>query len=75
MPRAKAPLRIWRIAHCLLLMLTVLGLRIDMPDVAMLPVFWIKSSYHALIALAAFLAVYRLSPPDGTEDAFSVGLP
>ncbi|TCM77030.1 uncharacterized protein DUF1109 [Rhizobium sp. BK068] len=56
-------------------MLTVLGLRIDMPDVAMLPVFWIKSSYHALIALAAFLAVYRLSPPDGTEDAFSVGLP
>jgi hypothetical protein len=54
----------------LLLMLTVLGLRVDMPDVAMLPVFWIKSSYNALIALAAFLAVHRLSRPDGSEGRF-----
>jgi len=54
----------------LLLMLTVLGLRVDMPDVLMLPVFWIKSSYNALIALAAFLAVYRLSRPDGSKGHF-----
>ncbi|MBB5551026.1 NrsF family protein [Rhizobium lentis] len=54
----------------LLLMLIILGLRIDMPDVLMLPVFWIKSAYNALIAVAAFIAVYRLSRPDGSEGGF-----
>jgi hypothetical protein len=54
----------------LLLMLLVLGPRVDMPDVLMLPVFWIKSAYNALIAIAAFLAVYRLSRPDGSEGRF-----
>ncbi|MBB2823038.1 UNVERIFIED_ORG: hypothetical protein GGD59_006339 [Rhizobium esperanzae] len=54
----------------LLLMLIILGLRIDMPDVLMLPVFWIKSAYNALIAAAAFAAVFRLSRPDGCEGRF-----
>ncbi|MDF0699321.1 NrsF family protein [Rhizobium sp. MC63] len=54
----------------LLLMLIILGLRIDMPDVLMLPVFWIKSAYNALVAVAAFIAVYRLSRPDGSEGGF-----
>ncbi|MBX4936450.1 NrsF family protein [Rhizobium binae] len=54
----------------LLLMLIILGLRIDMPDVLMLPVFWIKSAYNALIAVVAFAAVFRLSRPDGSEGRF-----
>jgi len=56
----------------LLLMLAILGLRVDMPEVLMLPVFWIKSTYNALIASAAVLAVYRLSRPEGTEGRFFV---
>ncbi|PDT08281.1 DUF1109 domain-containing protein [Rhizobium sp. M1] len=58
------------LAFSLLLMLIILGLRIDMPDVLMLPVFWIKSAYNALIAAAAFAAVFRLSRPDGSEGSF-----
>ncbi|SEI11703.1 hypothetical protein SAMN05216228_101331 [Rhizobium tibeticum] len=54
----------------LLLMLTILGLRVDMPEVLMLPVFWIKSTYNALIAVAAFLTLYQLSRPDGSEGRF-----
>ncbi|MBB2830247.1 UNVERIFIED_ORG: hypothetical protein GGD51_000348 [Rhizobium esperanzae] len=54
----------------LLLMLIGLGLRIDIPDVLMLPVFWIKSAYNALIAMAGIVAVYRLSRPDGSEGGF-----
>ena len=54
----------------LLLMLIILGIRIDMPDVLMLPVFWIKSAYNALIAVVAFTAVFRLSRPDGSEGLF-----
>ncbi|WHO75772.1 NrsF family protein [Rhizobium sp. BT03] len=54
----------------LLLMLAILGPRVDMPEVLMLPVFWIKSAYNALIAVTAFLAVYRLSRPDGSEGRF-----
>ncbi|RUM07884.1 NrsF family protein [Rhizobium chutanense] len=54
----------------LLLMLAILGLRVDMPDVLMLPVFWIKSAYNALIAVTALFAVVRLSRPDGSEGRF-----
>ncbi|PDT25958.1 hypothetical protein CO660_30595 [Rhizobium sp. L9] len=54
----------------LLLMLIILGPRVDMPDVLRLPVFWIKSAYNALIAAAAFAAVFRLSRPDGSEGRF-----
>ncbi|ARM92609.1 hypothetical protein RHEC894_PE00586 (plasmid) [Rhizobium sp. CIAT894] len=54
----------------LLLMLAILGLRVDMPEVLMLPVFWIKSAYNALIAVTALFAVVRLSRPDGSEGRF-----
>jgi hypothetical protein len=58
------------LAVSLLLMLIVLGLRTDMAQALMLPVFWIKSAYNALLAIAAFAAVYRLSRPDGSEGHF-----
>ncbi|MBX4867273.1 MULTISPECIES: NrsF family protein [Rhizobium] len=54
----------------LLLMLIILGPRVDMPGVLTLPVFWIKSAYNALIAAAAFAAVFRLARPDGFEGHF-----
>jgi hypothetical protein len=54
----------------LLMMLAIPGLRVDISDALMLPVFWIKSAYNALIAIAAFLAVFRLSRPDGSEGRF-----
>ncbi|MBX4863382.1 DUF1109 family protein [Rhizobium sophorae] len=58
------------LAVSLLLMLIVLGLRTDMAQALMLPVFWIKSAYNGLLAIAAFAAVYRLSRPDGSEERF-----
>ncbi|QKK29667.1 DUF1109 domain-containing protein [Rhizobium indicum] len=58
------------LAISLLLMLIVFGLRTDMAQALMLPVFWIKSAYNALLAIAAFAAVYRLSRPDGSEGRF-----
>ena len=58
------------LAISLLLMLVVVGLRTDMAQALMLPVFWIKSAYNALLAIAAFAAVYRLSRPDGSEGRF-----
>ncbi len=54
----------------LLLMLIIVGLRIDMAEALMLPVFWIKSAYNALIALAGFLAVHQLARPDGSSGRF-----
>lgn len=54
----------------LLLMLTIVGLRVDMSQALMLPVFWIKSAYNALIAIAAFWATYHLARPDGSEGRF-----
>ncbi len=54
----------------LLLMLTILGLRVDMPEVLMLPVFWINSTYNALIAVAAFPHLYQLSAPTVLKVAF-----
>ncbi|WP_117192363.1 NrsF family protein [Rhizobium terrae] len=54
----------------LLLMLVIVGLRVDMAEALMLPVFWIKSAYNALIALTAFLTVYQLARPDGSEGRF-----
>ncbi|MBX5142297.1 DUF1109 domain-containing protein [Rhizobium lentis] len=58
------------LAFSLLLMLIILGPRVDISDVLMLPVFWIKSAYNALIAAAAFAAVFQLSRPDGSEGRF-----
>ncbi|AXV18269.1 hypothetical protein CYG48_21225 (plasmid) [Neorhizobium sp. SOG26] len=58
------------LAVSLLLMLAILGLRSDMPEALMLPVFWIKSAYNALIALVALWATYHLARPDGAEGGF-----
>ena len=58
------------LAVSLLLMLAILGLRIDMAEALMLPVFWVKSAYNALLAVAAFLAAYHLARPDGSRGRF-----
>jgi hypothetical protein len=58
------------LAVSLVLMLAILGLRIDMAEALMLPVFWIKSAYNALLAIAAFLAAYHLARPDGSRGRF-----
>ncbi|KAA9385977.1 NrsF family protein [Neorhizobium galegae] len=58
------------LAVSLVLMLAILGLRIDMAEALMLPVFWIKSAYNALLATAAFLAAYQLARPDGSRGRF-----
>lgn len=54
----------------LTLMLVLLGPRPDMAQALTLPIFWIKCTYNLLLALAAFLAMYRLARPDGTEGRF-----
>lgn len=58
------------LAVSLVLMLAVLGLRLDMAEALMLPVFWIKSAYNVLLAIAAFLAAYHLARPDGSRGRF-----
>jgi hypothetical protein len=58
------------LAVSLVLMLAILGLRIDMAEALMLPVFWIKSAYNVLLAIAAFLAAYHLARPDGSRGRF-----
>lgn len=58
------------LALSLVLMLAILGLRIDMAEALMLPAFWIKSAYNALLAIAAFLAAYHLARPDGSRGRF-----
>lgn len=58
------------LAVSLVLMLTVAGLRPDLSQALSLPVFWIKSAYNALLAVTAFLAVYRIARPDGSEGRF-----
>ncbi len=59
------------LAVSLVLMLSILGLRIDMSQALMLPAFWIKSAYNALLAISAFFAAYHLARPDGSGGAFS----
>lgn len=58
----------------LLAMLVVLGLRVDMAEALGLPVFWIKSAYNLLLAILAFVAIRRLSRPDGDAGGFFAGL-
>lgn len=58
------------LAVSLVLMLAVLGPRIDMAEALMLPVFWIKSAYNALLAIAALLTAYHLARPDGSRGRF-----
>lgn len=58
------------LAVSLVIMLAIVGLRVDMGEALMLPVFWIKSAYNALLAITAFLAVYHLARPDGSQGRF-----
>lgn len=58
------------LAVSLVLMVTVAGLRPDLSQALSLPVFWIKSGYNALLAITAFLTVYRLARPDGSKGHF-----
>lgn len=39
----------------LVLMVVILGLRVDMSEAMTEPGFWVKSAYNALLALIAFL--------------------
>ncbi|WP_407071727.1 DUF1109 domain-containing protein [Rhizobium sp. LCM 4573] len=58
------------LAVSLVLMLAILGLRVDMAQAVMLPAFWIKSAYNALLALAAFITAHHLARPDGSQGRF-----
>ncbi|KJF71000.1 NrsF family protein [Agrobacterium arsenijevicii] len=58
----------------LLLMLVILGLRVDMHDALTDVGFWIKSAYNALLALTTFFAVSRLARPDGSSGCLFVWL-
>ncbi|KNY35121.1 MULTISPECIES: NrsF family protein [unclassified Agrobacterium] len=58
----------------LVLMLVILGLRVDMDDAFTELGFWIKSAYNAVLAVAAFVAIRRLSSPEGDSGLFFVWL-
>ena len=57
----------------LLVMLVFFGFRVDMAHALSLPVFWIKSAYNALLAILAFVAIRRLSRPDGDAGGIFAG--
>ena len=69
LPRRFALAVVSTLTLSLLLMVTLGGLRADLPTAAVLPVFWIKFAYNALIALAALAALYRIARPDGSPGA------
>lgn len=46
-----------------ILMLTVLGLRPNMSELAMLPAFWIKMAFVVALAVCGWLAVTQLATP------------
>ncbi|MEQ1591587.1 MAG: DUF1109 domain-containing protein [Thiobacillaceae bacterium] len=46
-----------------LLMLGLLGVRHDLAEAVLLPMFWVKIAYVASLAVASLLAVLRLSHP------------
>lgn len=48
---------------CVVLMLVLLGVRIDLPQATALPAFWLKVSFSALLAWAGWLAAKRLAAP------------
>jgi hypothetical protein len=43
-----------------------IGMRPDMPDAMMTPIFWVKFAYPALIAVGGFIALERLVRPGGS---------
>ncbi|MCZ7889132.1 NrsF family protein [Agrobacterium salinitolerans] len=58
----------------LVLMLAILGLRVDMSDAMTEPGFWVKSAYNAVLATVAFFAVMRLARPEGERGFLFVWL-
>lgn len=65
--------RIWRQRYALalgagatvaaVLMMVLLGLRPDMADAVLLPMFWVKLAFLAVLAAVALMAAVRLSRP------------
>jgi hypothetical protein len=60
-----------------LMMLALLGLRSDLAEAMLLPMFWVKLAYPASLAAAALLAVVRLSQPGAKlkKAPFAIVLP
>jgi hypothetical protein len=52
----------------LLMMLTMLSIRPDLADAAMLPMFWLKIGFVASVVAASLFAVLRLSRPGARID-------
>lgn len=55
-------------------MLVLLGPRPDMTIASEQTAFWIKGTYNLLIAIAAYLAMFRLARPEGTQGRFFVAI-
>lgn len=52
----------------LLMMLSMLSIRRDLADAALLPMFWLKIGFVASVVVASLFAVLRLSRPGGRID-------
>lgn len=64
----------WGAAGATLLMLTLLQIRHDLGQAALLPTFWIKVGFVASLAAASLFAVLRLSRPGATISWVPVAL-
>jgi hypothetical protein len=64
----------WGAFGATLLMAVLLGVRHDLREAAMQPMFWIKVGYPASLALAGLLAVSRLSRPGANLSRTPVAL-
>lgn len=53
----------WGAFGAMLLMAVFLGVRTDLADAAMLPMFWVKLGFALLVAVFALLATNRLARP------------
>ena len=58
----------WGAFGATLLMAVLLGVRPDLGQAALHPMFWVKVGYAACLALASLLAVSRLSRPGSSMD-------
>jgi hypothetical protein len=57
-----------------LLMASLLGVRSDLAEAVMLPMFWVKLAFAACLAVASLLTVMRLSRPGMPLDGMREGL-
>jgi hypothetical protein len=67
----------WGLVGSVALMIALLGVRADLTDAALLPMFWVKLAFAGSLMLVAFLVVLRLARPGsalGSLPAF-VALP